>query len=442
MLHFPIVLILLTTTFVLVGRLNPYFEKPVIIRSLLGSSVLFTLAAIMAGYLLFISDTYTGDLAKNHFYGALITGGGITLSFILYEWMSTKGRPPGLIFFLFLGLTNFSLAYTSHMGGSLTHGSDYLSEPLASLFPPKMEQKNPEDMLLYDDIVATVLETKCVNCHNENKSKGDLLLDSHKALLAEGKSGQKAVVPGSPEGSELMVRIQLPEEHDDRMPPEGKPGLTENELAVLTFWIEKGASQEIKQGEIEDDVILTKLEEMMPDIQQAQFKILEEKAAFEAAQKELESIASNLGVSVAPDRQMNEKYFEMKMKFPPPPFGTEELQAFSPYFPYFSRISLASTNVSDDDLFYLAKMSQLRELVLQKTAISGEGLPYLKDLPYLEVLNLSFTPMEDAHLLHLLEFKSLKKVYLFGTPVKKEIVAAFQKHKPEIAIILEEGPSN
>lgn len=439
MLHFPIVLILLTTAFILLGKLNPHFEKPVIIRSLLGSSVLFTLVAIMAGYLLFISDAYTGSLAKNHFYGALITGGGITVSFLLYEWRHANNKPTGFIFFIFLALTNLALAYTSHMGGSLTHGADYLTEPLARLLPSKIEQKNPEDMLLYEDIVATVLESKCVNCHNENKTKGDLLLNSHGALLEAGKSGQNAVVPGDPGASELMVRIRLPEDHDDRMPPDGKPGLTESELSVLSFWIANGASQEVKMGEVKDTIMLARLEQMMPDIQQAQYKILEDRAAFEAAQKELETIASKIGVTVSPDDRINEKFFAMKMKFPPPPFGTEELQAFSPFFPFFSRISLASSNVKDDDLFFLAKMTELRELVLQKTAITGEGLPYLKDLPHLEVLNLSFTPLEDAHLLHLLAFKSLKKIYLFGTPVKTELIDAFQKHRPEVALILEEG---
>ncbi|MBD3628610.1 c-type cytochrome domain-containing protein [Cyclobacterium sp.] len=441
MLHFPIVLILLTTAFILLGKFNRNFNKPVIIRSLLGSSVLFTLVAIIAGYLLFISDAYTGALAKNHFYGALITGGGITVSFLFYEWMHAKERPIGFVFFIFLAFTNFALAYTSHMGGSLTHGADYLSEPLASLLPSKIEQKNPEDMLLYDDIVATVLETKCASCHNENKTKGDLLLNSHGALLEAGKSEKKAVVPGKPDASELMVRIKLPEGHEDRMPPEGKPGLTENERAVISFWIANGASQEFRKDEVKDTTILARLEEMMPDIYQAQFKILKDKAEFEAAQKELEAIASKLGVAVSPDKKMNEKFFGMKMKFPPPPFGTEELQEFSPYFPFFSSISLASSNVKDDDLFFLAKMTELRELVLQKTAVTGDGLPYLKDLPHLEVLNLSFTPLEDAHLLHLLAFKSLKKVYLFGTPVKNELIDAFQKHRPEVAVILEEGPN-
>ncbi|SHN15011.1 Planctomycete cytochrome C [Cyclobacterium lianum] len=439
-LHFPIVLILLTTAFVLLGRLNPLFEKPIIIRSLFGSTVFFTLVAILAGYLLYISDAYSGALARNHFYGALLTGGAITVCFLLYEWAKSKNKANGPVFFSFLALTNLSLAYTSHMGGSLTHGEDYLSEPLAGIFPAEIEQKDPEEMLLYADIVATVLESKCVNCHNENKSKGDLLLDSYEALLSEGKSGKQAVVPGNPDESELMVRVRLPEGHDDRMPPEGKPGLTAEEHELLALWIANGADPQVKKGEVDDANMQASLEQMMPAILRAQYKILEDKAAFEAAQQALETIATGQGVSIAPDKQMNNKYFGLKMKFPPAPFGTEQLKAYTAYFPYFSKVSLASTDIVDDDLFYLGKMTELRELVLQKTALTGEGLPYLKDLPHLETLNLSFTPLEDAHLLHLLSYQNLKKVYLFGTPLKQEIVEAFRKHKPDIAVIMEEGP--
>jgi hypothetical protein len=85
-------------------------------------------------------------------------------------------------------------------------------------------------------------------------------------------------------------------------------------------------------------------------------------------------------------------------------------------------------------------MENLKRLVLQKTAIDGSGLPYLQQLPNLEELNLSFTPLKDGHALHLLNFPHLKKVYLFGTPVKKDIITAIQQHKPHLQVILEEGP--
>ncbi|MDN3689414.1 c-type cytochrome domain-containing protein [Cyclobacterium jeungdonense] len=439
-LHFPIVLILLVTAGIILAQLKPGIIHPSVIRAILGVSVVASLFAIGAGYVLYLSEDYSGPLVSNHFYGALVTGSCLSIATIFYELRLVSDQVSRAFFFGFLILTNASLAYTSHLGGSLTHGEYYLSEPINSLLPAKKSDKAPEDMLLYSDIVATILETRCANCHNENKSKGDLLLTSHSALLEAGKSEKTAVIPGDPNGSELMVRILLPEDHDDRMPPEGKPGLTESEISVLRFWIETGASEEMTKGEIQDKPVLAELEQMMPEIQQAQYKILEEKEAFDEALKELQGMASDRGIEIVPDELANGDYFGLKMKFPPSPFGGRELQEFSGYFPHFSRVSLASSDVTDDDLYYLGKMTQLRRLVLQKTAIEGDGLPYLKDLPLLEELNLSFTLLDDASLLHLLSFPSLKKVYLFGTSLNDEVIEAVQKHRPDLEIILEEGP--
>lgn len=439
-LHFPIVLILVTTGFLLMGYFNPNFNKPIIIRSLLWASVFFSFVSILAGYLLYISESYSGNLLNNHLNGALITGISISICLIIFEFNFQNTIKPGFAFYSLLILANLSLAYTSHMGGSLTHGEDFLTAPLEAILPTKKIDKAPEDMLLYEDMVATIFETKCVSCHNENKSKGDLLLNNYTEVFAAGKSKNHSIVPEDTAASEVMVRVLLPEDHDDRMPPEGKPGLTENEITLLSYWITSGASDTLKYGDIDNDQVLSKIEALMPGIQQAQYKIIEEKEAFEAALKELEQLAEPVGVEITVDELSNGKYFGLKMKFPPAHVGNEEIKAFSPYFPYFSRISLASSNIDDDALFLLGKMPQLRRLILQKTNINGEGLPYLKDLANLEEINLSFTPLDEGNLLHLLELKNLQKVYLFGTPVKPAVISALQKHKPEMEIILEEGP--
>ncbi|WP_244874486.1 c-type cytochrome domain-containing protein [Cyclobacterium marinum] len=439
-LHFPIVLILVTTGFLLMGFFNPNFNKPVIIRSLLWASVFFSFVSILAGYLLYISESYSGNLVSNHLNGALATGISISLCLIIYELNYQRKSKGSFVFYFLLIVANFSLAYTSHMGGSLTHGEDFLTAPLDALLPAKKIDKAPEDMLLFEDMIATIFETKCVSCHNENKTKGDLLLNNYEEVFAKGKSKKQAIIPGDTSNSELMVRVLLPDDHDERMPPEGKPGLTDEEISLLSYWISSGASDTLTYGDINDEKVLTEIEALMPDIRQAQYKIIKEKEAFEAALQELRQIGDPIGIDISIDERSNGKFFGLKMRFPPAHVNNDEIKAFSPYFPYFSRVSLASSNIDDDALFDLGKMSQLRRLILQKTNINGEGLPYLKDLENLEELNLSFTPLDEGNLLYLIGFKNLQKVYLFGTPVKPEVISALQKHKPELEIILEEGP--
>lgn len=84
------------------------------------------------------------------------------------------------------------LSVTGHLGGALTHGEDFLSQPLLSMFgfAPVKEVRKPiiniNEALVYKDIIEPVLEQKCVQCHNSQKQKGSLRLDTPELLLKGG----------------------------------------------------------------------------------------------------------------------------------------------------------------------------------------------------------------------------------------------------------------
>ena len=42
-----------------------------------------------------------------------------------------------------------------------------------------------------DAVVMPILDNKCVKCHNQNKSKGDLIMNSKEAILKGGESSSK-----------------------------------------------------------------------------------------------------------------------------------------------------------------------------------------------------------------------------------------------------------
>jgi predicted CXXCH cytochrome family protein len=94
---------------------------------------------------------------------------------------------------------------------------------------------------VFEHLVLPVLEEKCNKCHNADKSKGDLRLDTHEMVMKGGET-EGNVVPGKPDTSLLIARIKLPEDDDEHMPPEGKPQISPEELALLSWWIEQGAS--------------------------------------------------------------------------------------------------------------------------------------------------------------------------------------------------------
>lgn len=98
--------------------------------------------------------------------------------------------------------------------------------------------------LKYNRDVRPILNEKCFHCHGTDAAhrKGDLRLDLREDALKPAKSGDIALVPGKPEKSQLIARVELPHGDDDVMPPDkdGKP-LTAEEKAILRQWITEGA---------------------------------------------------------------------------------------------------------------------------------------------------------------------------------------------------------
>jgi hypothetical protein len=56
-----------------------------------------------------------------------------------------------------------------------------------------------------------------------------------------GESGP-LFVAGNAAESEMVKRLLLPEEHDDHMPPKGKSQLTKEQVELIRWWIDGGAS--------------------------------------------------------------------------------------------------------------------------------------------------------------------------------------------------------
>ncbi|HBE67775.1 MAG TPA: hypothetical protein DDW52_06465 [Planctomycetaceae bacterium] len=87
--------------------------------------------------------------------------------------------------------------------------------------------------------IQTVLARRCYSCHGPDLQEGSLRFDDRTTLIGEADSGERAIVPGSPQDSELLRRVMSNDE-GEQMPPEGKR-LDEAEIAALKAWIEQGA---------------------------------------------------------------------------------------------------------------------------------------------------------------------------------------------------------
>jgi mono/diheme cytochrome c family protein len=88
--------------------------------------------------------------------------------------------------------------------------------------------------------IAPILSAHCTKCHGAEKQESGLRLDRRASALRGGDSGV-AIVAGKSAESELLHRIKT-EDADERMPPaDAGRGLTADEIALVTKWIDAGA---------------------------------------------------------------------------------------------------------------------------------------------------------------------------------------------------------
>ncbi len=92
------------------------------------------------------------------------------------------------------------------------------------------------DQRFFDQRVAPILRKRCLSCHNQELTNGNISVLDRESLLKGGRRGP-AVVPGKPEKSVLVESLQ--HDGDVQMPP--GPKLPEREIRILTEWIRRGA---------------------------------------------------------------------------------------------------------------------------------------------------------------------------------------------------------
>lgn len=441
-LHFPIVLIILALLFEVAGHFYHMKTGENTVLVLLIAAALSGVISIAAGFFLFASGDYAGNLMDRHFWAGAITGAAIFFTLAAYYIHRSTARHYHL-YFGGLILANAAVAYTSHLGGSITHGQDYLTEHLQFIFHnvDGKEQKSEAEMLVYEDMIHPIFEAKCMSCHNAQRAKGDLLMSSYEDLLKGGESGSPSVTPGKPGESELFKRVTLPEDHSDKMPPEGKTPLAESEVALLKYWIASGAEVSHKVVDAQKvDSVGALITGLLPEMKRYKRRVHIQEVKLKTLEQELEQVALKLDISIRRDTLADENLFTIGMKFPPAQFTNDQFMELSPFYQAFSKVSLTSSGIDDSGLYYIGQMSNVRELYLQKTSIDGSGLIHLQKLPHLETLNLSFTKVDDKSLIDLLNFPSLKVVYLYRTNTSMQVIEAMRKYRPRVRFLLEEGP--
>jgi mono/diheme cytochrome c family protein/uncharacterized membrane protein len=424
------------------------------------SAVGATMACVF-GYMLSLGGGYEADTLETHKWEGI----GVAV----FAWIAWAVKSENLVriipfaqlvYLPALGISLALLLAAGHLGGNLTHGSDYLTHympaPIRTLagIPPKAPVFKAEPItdvnqaMVYQQIVNPILQTRCVQCHNANKSKGGLRMDTPD-MLKKGYEDGPVFVAGKSTNSELIKVCLLPEDDDHHMPPKGKTQLKESQIALLTWWIDQGAPVNKKVSDLKvNDAIRPVLASLTgggpieagvaavaavgrtdgpaPESPMLTMKV---PAANPTVIEELKKVGllvlplskeqNQLEVSAVNARNFNDTQAALLPKV------SNQLVW----------LKLGDTGISDAALAQIAKLKNLQKLHLEQTKVTDAGLKQLKGLANLEYLNLYGTAVTDAGLADLVALKNLKTVYLWQTNVTEQGLATLKKNRPDLDVI-------
>lgn len=435
--HFPIALVILMLMLELFGRFRLSAIGGRTISLVLLLALASTYLSFLLGFALYHTGEYSGNDARQHLWGALFLASFLSLATFCYLTDQVKRSKTFDRFYLFfLILSNIALGYTSHLGGSLTHGSDYLTEYMPAFMNGDAgDVRPPDEQVVFNDLVLPMLDRKCLSCHNDNKTKGDLNMTSMQLLLKGGKSGVPALVPGSARESDVIRRVALPTDHDDRMPPEGKAGLTPQEVQLLEWWIDRGARLDMSVADVIGDSAIGPLARSIVSDLEAHRRSAQARQV--ATDRLIKTVSrENYVVDVDPE---DKEMLRLSMAFPPGGFGDDDLLNLEPAFSRVGVASFIGSEITDDGLYHVGKMTSLRELHLQQTKINGSGIVHLSKLRNLITLDLSKSRVTNGYILNVIALPSLKDLYLNECDVSGDIVNAIRENRPQLNIHLERG---
>ncbi len=420
-LHFPIVLIILTAIATLFVSLYRREAIPAHISDML-LLITASMATITALSGLFLSreDGYDPEVLSWHKWSGVIIALFMMLWYMLRKWLYAS-KAIGISFSAVAVMLVFA---TGHQGAGITHGANFIFAPLTveeKIVPVSMEQA-----LVYDHIVQPILESKCYSCHNVKKAKGELVMETEALLLKGGKSGA-LWDPGAGDLGLMLRRVHLPLQDKKHMPPMGKPQLTDEEIEILTHWIRKGADFRLRVAELEDgDTLKLLAATRLGPTSEAAYNFA---AADATTVKKLNTVNRVVAEEALSSLGLNVSFFNAQLYRP------EHLQELSAIKQQVVSLDLAKMPVTDADLGFISSFENLRRLNLNFTNITGATLGELKKLKHLHTLALSGTKVEANALRTVQSFPKLKTLYAWNIAVPEaemsRIIAGSKRVKIE-----------
>jgi ribosomal protein S16/uncharacterized membrane protein len=387
-----------------------------IFKLIIISTLFFSVLSVASGLILFSGGNYEPDTVVLHRNVGIVFTIVTTLLYFFnqYKWS---------IYLWLFGLLNLSL--TGHLGGSLTHGEDYLA-----FENPKSERKpisNIQDAIVYEELIKPIFEEKCLSCHSSKKQKGDLRLDQKIYITKGGKNG-KCLDSAK---SLLVKRLNLPIGEEEHMPPKGKPQLNENEQKIIEWWIKNGANfdkkvNQISQSEMDKKVLLSFQSHSKSSTSES---IVPDEVVSSASMESL-LILKKAGVVIFPvseqSNYLSATIIETNLK-------DNEIKALLDLKK--NLIVLNARGNRDQKLFQkIGEFENLRKLNLSKSDIKDQDIFQFSKLKNLVTLNISDTKITDKGLGYLKDLQNLKVIYIFNSTIDKKLFKNIKMQFPRTQI--------
>lgn len=414
--HLPIAFLLLVPLLECAGVVRRWNRVRESAEFVLTLTVISAFVAVFLGWLLAWSGGY-GKLVTSHMWGGFSLAFAVLMCFVLRAW---DKRVYGAALLLTLVL----MVWTSDKGGKLTHGETFMTrhapgklrtllrvpdgpaQPVQGLGVMSTNVNNAvaPNPSFFAARVAPIFENKCSSCHNAQKRKGKLQLDSFENVMRGGKDGV-IVKPGDPKHSELFRRINLSPDEKDFMPTDGKPPLTAAEIKVIELWIVSGASNSLPAIEVHGDTPLAA----------SKLPVVPFTRDYRPQLPLIASLERELGVRLVPRSRNPRDGLILRTVSAPERCDDVAVARLKVIGMLIVDAELARTKVTDAGLKTLATFSNLRAVDLAHTAVTSAGVPILARLSRLESLNLTATAVDDAGVSALRRKQTLKRLYLFET---------------------------
>ena len=402
LLHFPLVLLILYITWMLFMGNRSHeneFTRHISEFLLLFSALTAAISALM-GLFLSTEEGFDTPLVNWHKWG------GTALSLLSILWFTYRekiNRVRGFRISISLACL-LILVLTGHQGATITHGENYLLAPVSPEKRAKVVLM--EEAEVYKDMVRPVLESKCMSCHNAQKAKGHLSMETETLLVKGGKNGKLWDTTAAGFGL-LLNRVHLDPDDKKHMPPKGKPQLSDQEIQLLYLWIKSGAGFKTRVMDLtETDSIRI--------IAHSRFNTIETDDYDFTAADEMKIKNLNNNYRVVSALAMNSPALGASF-FSASAYSTEQLKDLLAVKKQLVSLNLTKMPVKDDGLKTISEFSNLRKLNLSFTSISGKNLDELNKLKELRQLSLSGTVVKKEDIHKLTGLKKLSRLYLWNT---------------------------